>query len=89
MAVRTGKVLAEGVLRPIHFLHDNHAFAPLGRRFHGIRQTGLHAVLHDETVNDNFDGMFLILLQLDRLVKSAHIAIHANADKAFLAQSFQ
>ena len=63
MAVRAGKVLAEGqYLLRSHTEDVDDAVGQFGCRFQGVRKTHDDAVLDDQAVDDDVDGMLLILI---------------------------
>ena len=63
MAVRAGKVLAEGqYLFRGHAEDVDDAVGQFGCRFQGIGETHDDAVLDDQAVDDDVDGMLLILI---------------------------
>ena len=84
-AVHAGKVLAEHQELAIHDLHISDALAELQCRLEGVGQARLHALAHDEAVDDDLDRVLLVLLELDVLTELHDLAVDAHAHISLMA----
>ena len=90
-AVRARKALGKRQ----HFLIASHAFykqkslRQVQDIFDRIRQSAFDSRLHNQTVNDDFDIMLDILIQLDILRQLIQIAVNADSHIAASRRAFQ
>ena len=49
-------------------------------RFHGVGQTGADVILHDQTVNDDLDGVLFVFIKRNFLGQFIHRSVNADAD---------
>src|SRR5262249_9134037 len=64
----------------------NDAVREAERGLERIGQPHAEAVLHDEPIDDDLDGVLALLVELDVLTELAHDAVHANAREALALQ---
>ena len=88
-AVDTGKILTEHQQFTANNLHIDNPLPDIKRRFQRIGKTLLHAVLHDKAVDNDFNRMLFVFLQIYLLIDIHDIAVNAHADIAFLAYLLQ
>ena len=95
VSVRTGAFLGERfasiriLLVQIDEVGDDHALGELQRRLHRIGQTLADAVLDHQTVHHHFDGVLLLLGELDVIRQLPHLAVDQSARVAIAAQQFE
>ena len=78
---RAGVILGEGVIFSVLYAHDGNAAREGRGRLDGIGQTRADRFLNDEAIDDNFDGMLVVLRELDRLGQIIKNAVAADTDK--------
>ena len=83
-AVDAGEILAEHQELAIDNLHVDDALAELQRRFERIGQALLHAFAHNQAVDDDLDGVLLVLFEVNRIVDIVNFAVDAHAHIAFV-----
>ncbi len=88
-AIGAREMGAEYRVFPANDRRHHHAVSQFQRRFHRIRQAAEDSLFHDDAIHHHFDVVLFIFLQLDVVGQRQHLAVHANADIAFLAQFFQ
>jgi hypothetical protein len=86
------QVLGEGVeallvvLGQVDELGQDAAVGELERRLHGVREALLDAALDDEAVDDDLDGVLVLLAQLRRIAELDELAVHPRAGIALRGQ---
>ena len=80
--LRAGVVLGEGDVLPVDDVDDDDAARQPRGRLDGVRQAGADVRLYHQPVHDDFDGVFLVLLQLDGLPQVVNQAVHPGPHKA-------
>ena len=74
---------------PLHGGNDGNVIGQIQGGFEGFRQPVLQVAAYLETVHHHFDGVFLVLFQVGRVIHVVDAAIHAYADKALGPQFFK
>ena len=95
MAVRAGAFLGERLatvrilLVQIDEIGDDHAFGKLQRRFDGIGQTLADTVLDHQTIHHHFDGVLLLLGELDVIGQLPHLTVDQRTCVTIATQQFE
>ena len=95
MAVRAGAFLGERLaavrilLVQIDEIGDGHAFGKLQRRFDGIGQTLADTVLDHQTIHHHFDGVLLLLGELDVIGQLPHLTVDQRTRVTIATQQFE
>ena len=85
----TGVILGEQYLLAADDVGYGKSARQVENSFKAVGDTGLHALLYDDTVNDYLDIMLFVLVQLYLLGQLIHYAVHTRTDKARLSCAFQ
>ena len=56
------------------------------RRLYGLGHATQAGLAHDDAVNHDFDGVLVLLVELDGLGEITHLAVHAHAGEALLGE---
>ena len=95
VTVRACAMLAEGlttvrrIFRLIDKVGNDDAVGQAQSSFNGVSQTLLDGILDDQAVDDDFDGVLLLLGELDITVKLLHLPVNESAGEALGAQVTQ
>ena len=80
--IKPGSYLAPRFISPVHAPeHNKYAVRALEHRFHGICKALADSLFQHNAVNNNFDCMLLLLVQLDRIIQLHHQPVDARAHK--------
>ncbi len=91
-ADRAGEVGGEEQLfrvRVVHIGDDRRPAGEIQRGFERLGETRRQILAHLEAIDDDFDGVLFLQLQLRRIGKIAHFAIDTRADVALRRKVFQ
>ena len=90
VAVRAGKVLTKGEnFVRLQAQNMDDTLTQLGCRFQGIRQAHEDTILNDQAVDNDFDGVLLILFHRNVVGQEIDLAVDADAHVAVLDQAGQ
>ncbi|MNJ56272.1 hypothetical protein D3C77_518090 [compost metagenome] len=81
---RAGEIRAEAQLLLADNVDQQLAARHFERGFDRVRQPAPHLFLNDDPVDDHFDRVLLVLLQLDILGEIALLPVYPDTDKALL-----
>ncbi len=92
-AVHAGEALAhpEGlaVLALGGGVREEAALAELERELHRVREAALHALLHDDAIDDDVEIVGARAIEEDLVAEVHHLAVDARADEALAAEALQ
>lgn len=80
-----GVVLGEEDFLPADHVDDHKAARQVGGDLKAVGQAGFDLRLDDQPVDDNFNVVLFVFLQLDAFGEVVEVAVHPDADKAALA----
>src|SRR5262249_58615462 len=87
--VRAGELLREQHLVSVDDVDDDEALGDRGSRLDRLRQSLAEVRLHHEAVDDHLDRVLELLVELDRLLEQALLAVDLDAREALGAELFE